>query len=119
MNARLLLLLIPLLVAGCDLEALLADPRVAQREADAKAIGGACRYGMRSIEDCYVLNDKASKSAVFSGWKDMDQYMRDNKVEGIRSAIAKPAGAGDDMITEAKTDNAQSTDSKLGKSSGK
>jgi hypothetical protein len=116
MNARLLLLLIPLLLAGCDLETLLADPRVAQREADAKAIGGACRYGLRSIEDCYALNDKASKSAVFIGWKDMDQYMRDNKVEGIRSAIAQPAAAADGMITEAKTDEAPA---KPAKSSGK
>jgi hypothetical protein len=116
MNARLLLLLIPLLTAGCDLEALLADPRVAQREADAKAIGGACRYGLRSIEDCYALNDKASKSAVFTGWKEMDQYMRDNKVEGIRSAMAQPAAAGADMITEPK---AEEPPAKPAKSSGK
>jgi hypothetical protein len=119
MNARLLLLLIPLLLAGCDLEALLADPRVAQREADAKAIGGACRYGLRSIEDCYALNEKASKSAVFIGWKDMDQYMRDNKVEGIRSAMVQPTPAGDGMITEAKTEEAPAAAAKTGKSSGK
>lgn len=119
MNARLLLLLIPLLLTGCDLEALLADPRVAQREADAKAIGGACRYGMRSIEDCYALNDKAAKSAVFAGWKDMDQYMRDNKVEGIRSAIAQPAAASEVMITEAKADDTPATAAKPPKASSK
>jgi hypothetical protein len=118
MNVRFFLFLTPLLVAGCDLEALLADPRVAQREADAKAIGGACRYGLRSIEDCYVLNDKASKSAVFSGWKEMDQYMRDNKVEGIRATITPPV-AGADMITEAKTEEAPSASSKSGKTTGK
>jgi hypothetical protein len=119
MNARLLLLLIPLLVAGCDLEALLADPRVAQREADAKAIGGACRYGLRSIEDCYALNDKASKSAVFTGWKDMDQYMRDNKVEGIRSTLEKPSASGDGMVTEAKAEEPTPTPGKSGKSNDK
>jgi hypothetical protein len=119
MNARLLLLLIPLLTAGCDLEALLADPRVAQREADAKAIGGACRYGMRSIEDCYALNEKASKSAVFTGWKDMDQYMRDNKVEGIRATIEKPAAAGADMVTEPKPEEAPAAAKKPEKASGK
>jgi hypothetical protein len=119
MNARLLILLIPLLVAGCDLEALLADPRVAQREADAKAIGSACRYGLRSIEDCYVLNDKASKSSVFIGWKEMDQYMRDNKVEGIRSAMGKPAAPAEEMITEAKADDSHGGTSKPGKSTGK
>jgi hypothetical protein len=73
---------------------------------------------LRSIEDCYALNEKASKSAVFTGWKDMDQYMRDNKVEGIRSTIAQPA-AGADMITEAKTEEAPAAASKSGKSSGK
>jgi hypothetical protein len=55
---------------------------------------------------------------VFTGWKDMDQYMRDNKVEGIRSTIAQPA-AGADMITEAKTEEAPAAASKSGKSSGK
>jgi hypothetical protein len=80
----------PLLLAGCDLETLLADPKVAQREADAKAVGGACRHGLRSIEDCYSLNEKASRAAVFAGWKEMDQYMRDNKIEGIAPQGLKP-----------------------------
>ncbi len=71
-------------LGGCDaVTALLADPKAAQRIADSKAIGSACRHGLRSIEDCYALNEKASKAAVFDGWKEMDQYMRDNKIEGI------------------------------------
>jgi hypothetical protein len=89
MIARALLITLVLLLAGCDLESLLADPKVAQREADAKAIGSACRYGMRNIEDCYSINDKASKAAIFSGWKEMDQYMRDNKIEGVESKATK------------------------------
>ena len=54
-SLRLLLLALPLLLllAGCDVSALLADPKAAQKAADAKAIGNACRHGMRSIEDCY------------------------------------------------------------------
>ncbi len=79
-----------LLLAGCDLEALLADPNVARKEADAKAVGGACRHGLRSIEDCYSLNEKAPRAAVFAGWKDMDQYMRDNKIEGVAPQGLKP-----------------------------
>jgi hypothetical protein len=89
MPHRLLALALTLLLAGCDLAELMADPKVAQREADAKAIGGACRHAMRSLEDCYALNPKASKAAVFTGWKDMDQYMRDNKIDGI-----EPKGVG-------------------------
>jgi hypothetical protein len=106
MTARIFLIAFTLLLGGCDLEALLADPKVAQKEADAKAIGGACRFGMRSIEDCYALNEKASKSAVFSGWKDMDQYMRDNKVEGVPAKIAKVTPPLEEIIDESKPDKA-------------
>ena len=89
--ARALLLAMTLVLGGCDLiDALLADPKAIQKEADAKAIGGACRHGLRSIEDCYTMNEKASKAAVFAGWKDMDQYMRDNKIEGVESKGLKP-----------------------------
>ena len=85
-----LALIASLLLAGCDLEALLADPNVARKEADAKAVGGACRHGLRSIEDCYALNEKASRAAIFAGWKEMDQYMRDNKIEGVAPQGLKP-----------------------------
>ncbi len=95
-----LVLALALGLAGCDIAALLADPKVAQREADAKAIGGACRFGMRSIEDCYALNAKASKAAVFAGWKEMDQYMRDNKVDGVASKIDKAAKSDEEPTSE-------------------
>ena len=91
MNARHTIFALSLLLAGCDLEALLADPKVAQKEAEAKAIGSACRHGLRSIEDCYSLHEKAPKAAIFNGWKEMDQYMRDNKIEGIEAKGLKPA----------------------------
>lgn len=87
MKLRLLITSLALLLAGCDIPGMGADPRVAQREADGKAIGGACRYSLRGIEDCYALNPKASKTAIFTGWKDMDQYMRENKMEGQPSTI--------------------------------
>ena len=108
MIARAFLFAMTVLLAGCDLEALLADPKVVQREADSKAIGSACRYGMRSIEDCYTMNEKASKAAVFSGWKEMDQYMRENKIEGQRSAVAKPEPV--EEIIEEKSPKAAKSD---------
>jgi hypothetical protein len=79
------LLIIPalaLLLAACDIPGLGPDPRIAMREAEGKAIGGACRYAIRGIEECYQLNPKALKTAVFEGWREMDQYMRENKIEG-------------------------------------
>ena len=79
-----------LTLAGCDkIPGLGPDPRIAQREDEAKAIGGACRHALRGIEDCYTLNPKAAKAAVFAGWKDMDAYMRDNKIEGTPSVLGR------------------------------
>lgn len=93
MNLRPLLLLGALLLAGCDLQSIqaaMADPKIAQREAEAKAIGSACRHGLRSLEDCYSLNEKASKSAIYTGWREMDLYMRENKIDGIEPQGLKP-----------------------------
>ncbi len=92
---------VALLLAGCDIPGLGPDPRIAQREAEAKAIGGACRHGLRSIEDCYSLNPKASKADMFTGWKDMDQYMRENKIEGVRAMVGKE-GPVEEVISEDK-----------------
>lgn len=92
---------VALLLAGCDIPGLGPDPRIAQREAEAKAIGGACRHGLRSIEDCYSLNPKASKADMFTGWKDMDQYMRENKIEGVRATVGK-ADPIEEVIAEDK-----------------
>jgi hypothetical protein len=104
MNLRLLIPAIALLLAGCEIPGMGPDPRIAQREADAKAIGGACRFGLRSIEDCYILNEKASKADMFTGWKDMDQYMRENKLEGIRATVVKevPVEPVEEIIDEPK-----------------
>ena len=87
---RLFLPLVALLLVACDIPGMGPDPRIAQREAEAKAIGGGCRHGLRSIEDCYTKNEEASKAAVFAGWREMDEYMRENKIEGVRAAVVKP-----------------------------
>ena len=103
MNSRLLLLVLTLSLAGCDLAELLADPKVAQKIADSKAIGGACRHGLRSIEDCYSLNEKASKAAIYDGWKEMDLYMRDNKIDGVvPQGLKPPPGPVEEVIDEPK-----------------
>ena len=79
-----------LLLTACDkIPGLGPDPRVAQREEEAKAIGGACRHAVRGLEDCYTLNPKAPKAQVFAGWKDMDAYMRENNIQGSPSVLGK------------------------------
>jgi hypothetical protein len=77
-----------ILLTGCDMlgSALGIDSpeKVAtSREADGKAIGAACRHAGRAIEDCFALNRKADKAAIFAGWREMNDYMRENKVDPV------------------------------------
>ena len=52
------------LLAGCEIPGLSGDQ---MNEADAKATGSACRHALRGIEDCYLLNPKAPRAAVYAG----------------------------------------------------
>lgn len=79
---------------GCDQLGVETPAKAAERKvAEARAIGSACRHAMRAIEDCYVLNPKADKSAIFAGWREMDEYMRENKLEGVAPVVPRPAPA--------------------------
>ena len=94
----LLLLAILSTLAGCDqlgLEA--ASVTAARVEADGKAVGAACRHGGRAIEDCFTLNKRVDKAAIYAGWREMDDYMRENKLE----AVAPTLGAGGKKTADA------------------
>jgi hypothetical protein len=81
-RVRALLALLPLFLAGCDqlgIESTAAT--AARREAEGKAIGAGCRHAARSVEVCYTNNKKADKAAVFAGWREMNDYMRENKID--------------------------------------
>lgn len=85
-------------LVGCDLFGDSAEKVAAAREAEGRAIGGACRHAGRAIEDCYALNKKADKASVFAGWRDMNDYMRENKIDAVAPQLGpRPKGA------EAKT----------------
>lgn len=91
---RLVPLLLLTLVAGCDMLGIESPEKVAaSREADGKAIGGACRHAGRAIEDCYALNRKADRAAVFAGWREMNDYMRENKLEEVAPQVAASSAA--------------------------
>jgi hypothetical protein len=78
-------------LVGCDALGIETATQInAKREAEARAIGSACRYALRGIEDCFAGNSKAGKAAVFEGWKEMDQYMRDNQLVGLPSGDEAP-----------------------------
>lgn len=82
-----------LLLAGCEQLGIEGPAQeAAAREAEGRAVGSACRHSGRALEDCYALNAKALKAAVFTGWRDMDAYMRDNGIESVQPKI-DPAAA--------------------------
>jgi hypothetical protein len=80
-------LLVPLalsLLGGCQLMGgETAEALAARREAEGKAVGGACRHAGRAIEDCFALNKRADKAALFAGWREMNDYMRENKIDAV------------------------------------
>ena len=68
------------------------DPaaKEARTEAEGKAVGGACRHSGRAIEDCYAIYTWLPKAAIYTGWRDMDGYMRENKIETIEPVLPPP-----------------------------
>jgi hypothetical protein len=86
-----LLLLATLALSGCDMLGIESAQSVAEhKDADGRAVGGACRHAGRAIEDCYALNKKADRAAVFAGWRDMNDYMRENKIDIVAPQLAVP-----------------------------
>lgn len=77
------------LLGGCEMLGMESSEKVAAaREAEGKAVGGACRHAGRAIEDCYLLNKRVDKAAIFAGWRDMNDYMRENKIESVAPTLA-------------------------------
>ena len=79
-------------LSGCDMLGIESASAVAaKREADGKAVGAACRHAGRAIEDCYAMNRKADKVGVFAGWREMNDYMRENSIEPVAPQLVAQA----------------------------
>jgi hypothetical protein len=93
------------LLAGCDMLGIESPEKVAAaREAEGRAVGGACRHAGRAIEDCYALNRRVDKASIFAGWRDMNDYMRENKIEAVPPVLvaATPSKASAESRSEAR-----------------
>jgi hypothetical protein len=111
-----------LLLAGCDMLGIeSASVTAEKRSAEGKAIGAACRHAGRAIEDCYTLNKKGEKASIYAGWREMDDYMRENKIEPVvpvikpeppKPKVKPPPADGEAADGEAKTegDKAEAAD---------
>jgi hypothetical protein len=92
MAMSLLAVLLSASFAGCDqVQSKLGieDPaaKLAKLEAEGKAIGSACRQSGRAIEDCYSVYTWVPKASVFGGWREMDAYMRENRLEIVEPVL--------------------------------
>lgn len=122
-------LLLPVVIAlplsACEQLGIETPAQTSSRqEAEGKAVGGACRHAGRALEDCYKSSPKISKAAIYAGWRDMDAYMRDNKIEVVQTRDAQEraeqknsANAPEAQPEAAPTEN--STDKPEGKSGAK
>jgi hypothetical protein len=97
------------LLAGCEMLGIESPEKLAAaRDAEGRAIGGACRHAGRAIEDCFVMNRKADKAAVFAGWRDMNDYMRENTMQAVAPEVSgqnatKAADASGDKAGDKKS----------------
>lgn len=108
------------LLTGCDQLGIDTPQKAAERQvADAKAVGSACRHALRAIEDCYTLNPKADKASVFAGWREMDEYMRENKLEGVAPVVPRPALAASKPAPKKPVDDEDEADAEDGPKAGK
>ena len=88
-----------LVLTGCDLiqqQMGIEDPasKAAKTDAEGKAVGGACRQSGRAIEDCYSIYAWLPKAPIYDGWRDMDAYMRENKLETVEPQLPPAAAPG-------------------------
>jgi len=104
-------LLAAALLAGCEMLGMESPEKLAAaREAEGRAVGAACRHAARAIEDCYILNKRIDKAAIFAGWRDMNDYMRENKIDAVApQLLAQLAMA---KVAEAKAAEAKAAEAK-------
>jgi hypothetical protein len=76
--------LLAVFLSGCDfLQQEMGIESPAAKEADGRAVGGACRQSGRAIEDCYAIYSWLPRASIYEGWRDMDAYMRENQLETV------------------------------------
>lgn len=93
------LIFVAVTLTGCDAikqKLGLEDPasKAEKDSADGKAVGGACRQSGRAIEDCYAVYSWLPRASVYEGWRDMDAYMRDNKLETVTPQLPPVSAPG-------------------------
>ncbi len=97
----------------------LEDPakKEARMEPEAKAVGSACRQSGRAIEDCYSIYGWLPKAGIYAGWREMDEYMRENKLETVAPQLPPPEPPG--ARKKAKKDSTEAASASEAKAESK
>lgn len=92
----------------------LEDPakKEARMEPEAKAVGSACRQSGRAIEDCYSIYGWLPKAGIYAGWREMDEYMRENKLETVAPQLPPPEPPGAKKKARKAVDEAPTSEAK-------
>lgn len=77
MRRALLWLPILALLGGCNY----IDNLTGLSKESHKAMGASCRQTGRSLEECFRRNPEADKAQLYSGWREMHEYMNKHKLE--------------------------------------
>lgn len=77
-----ILILICVQLSGC-LGGFLPNPEKEKEdiENEAAATGASCRQAGKSLEECFKRNEDLNRKGALRGWKEMDAYMREFKLE--------------------------------------
>ncbi len=107
-------------LSGCDYVSKLMAPKSPEEQRDEGiALGAGCRQAGQTLEDCYVRNPKSLKAGIYTGWKEMHEYMAAMHIETAKqnSDVVDPikqildpnsdkALANSKPVEESKVDNA-------------
>lgn len=90
-------------LGGC-VKGIMPDPEADAKkvEDEAAATGAGCRQSGRSLEACFARNESLNRNGALRGWRDMDEYMRQNKIEAQQPREDDPRPKSADAGSSAK-----------------
>ncbi|MFZ1180375.1 MAG: hypothetical protein WAN92_02440 [Herbaspirillum sp.] len=84
-----------------------------EAKAEGVALGAGCRQVGHSLENCYERNPNSLKEGIFTGWKEMNEYMATKDLPTLESSSSKSTSRRERAKTEKATDkDAKTPDSK-------